>query len=280
MVRGDLRKTPSQTGAGERQALNYSRARIEDKSLFHSSHAASPNRATPEGSKWAYELKLDGYRALAIKTGCNVQLRSRNNNDFNLQYPAVVQPLAALPDETVIDGEVVALDETGRPSFNTLQNYGSAKAPVFYYVFDVLIHGGRNVMSEPLSVRRKLLRQRVLPKLGEPIRHSPELNARLPHLIDSVRAQGLEGLVAERLDSLYEPGQRSGAWQKMRLNLGHEFVIAGCTPSAKNFDALDFGYYRGTDLIYVARTRNGFTPASREQLYRRFRGLELADCPS
>lgn len=168
-----------------------------------------------------------------------------------------------LPDETVIDGDVVVLDQTGRPSFNTLQNYGSAKAPVFYYVFDVLIHGGRNVMSEPLSVRRELLRQRVLPKLGEPVRHSPELNAGLPHLSDSVRARGLEGLVAKRLDSPYEPGQRSGAWQKMRLNQGQEFVIAGYTPSAKNFDALASGYYRGADLIYVARTRNGFTPASR-----------------
>jgi hypothetical protein len=149
--------------------------------------------------------KLDGYRALAIKAGGKVHLRSRNDNDFNLRYPAVVQALGALPEETVIDGEVVALDESGRPSFNTLQNYGSAKAPVFYYVFDVLVHGGRNEMSEPLSVRRKLLRQRVLPKLGEPIRHSPELNAGLPHLIDSVRAQGLEGLVAKRLDSPYEP---------------------------------------------------------------------------
>jgi DNA ligase D-like protein (predicted ligase) len=233
----------------------------------------------PEGSKWAYELKLDGYRALAIKTDGKVHLRSRNNNDFNLRYPAVVRALAALPDETVIDGEVVALDETGRPSFNTLQNYGSAKAPVFYYVFDVLVHDGRNVMTEQLSVRRELLQQRLLPKLGEPIRHSLELNAGLPQLIDSVRAQGLEGLVAKRLDSPYEPGRRSGAWQKMRLNQGQEFVIAGYTPSAKNFDALVFGYYRGTDLIYVARTRNGFTPASREQLYRRFRGLELADCP-
>ena len=134
----------------------------------------------PEGSKWAYELKLDGYRALAIKTGGKVHLRSRNDNDFNLRYPAVVRALAGLPDETVIDGEVMALDETGRPSFNTLQNYGSAKAPVFYYVFDVLVHGGRNVMSEPLSMRRKLLRRRVLPKLGEPIRHSPGIECRPP----------------------------------------------------------------------------------------------------
>src|SRR5436309_9834244 len=93
----------------------------------------------PEGANWLYEIKLDGYRALAIKTGGKVQLRSRNDNDFNLRYPAIVQVLTLLPDETVIDGEVVALDETGRPSFNTLQNYGS-KASVFYYVFDVLVH--------------------------------------------------------------------------------------------------------------------------------------------
>src|ERR1051326_3510357 len=232
-----------------------------------------------EGSQWTYELKLDGYRALAIKAAGKLQLRSRNNNDFNGHYPAIVQALAAMPDETVVDGEVVALDQSGRPSFNTLQNYGSAGAPVIYYIFDVLVLEGRDVTSEPLSRRRELLRQHVLPKLREPIRESPELNASLPDLIAAVRSQGLEGLVAKRLDSRYESGKRSGAWQKMRLNQGQEFVIGGYTPSPKNFDALVFGYYRGSDLIYAARTRNGFTPASREQLYRRFRGLEISECP-
>lgn len=233
----------------------------------------------PEGSQWTYELKLDGYRALAIKTAGKLQLRSRNNNDFNAHYPAIVHALAAMPDETVVDGEVVALDRSGRPSFNTLQNYGSAGAPVIYYIFDVLVLEGRNVTSEPLSRRRELLRQHVLPKLREPIRESPELNASLPDLIAAVRAQGLEGLVAKRLDSRYESGKRSGAWQKMRLNQDQEFVIGGYTPSPKNFDAIVFGYYRGSDLIYAARTRNGFTPASREQLYRRLRGLEISECP-
>src|ERR1700737_2672647 len=144
--------------------------------------------ALPEGANWAYELKLDGYRALAIKTNGRVHLRSRNNKDFNARYPAIVQAFAVLPDETVIDGEVVAMDESGRPSFNTLQNFGSSKVPIFFYIFDVLILAGRNGMSQPLRARRELLRRRVLPKLGDPIRHSPELNASLLDLIVSVRA--------------------------------------------------------------------------------------------
>ena len=238
-----------------------------------------PTDRLPEGPNQSYELKMDGYRALAIKTGGRVKLRSRNDNDFNGRYPSIVNALSAMPDETVIDGEVVALDDSGRPSFNLLQNYGSAGAPLIYYVFDVLILNGRNVMPEPLVRRREILRHEVLAQLGEPVRESPVLDASLRDLIAAVRAQGLEGLVAKRLESAYEPGKRSGAWQKMRLNQGQEFVIGGYTPSPKNFDALVFGYYSGSDLMYAARTRNGFTPASREQLFRRFRGLEISHCP-
>src|SRR5579863_1621365 len=124
----------------------------------------------PEGPQWCYEIKLDGYRALAIKANGKLLLRSRNDKDFNSKYPGVVRALSALPDETVIDGEVVALDSTGRPSFNLLQNVGSAKANLIYYVFDVLVIAGRNVMAEPLSTRRELLQAQVLPKLKEPVR--------------------------------------------------------------------------------------------------------------
>ena len=81
----------------------------------------------------------------------------RNDNDFSRRYPTIVKALTALPDETVMDGEVVALDETGKPSFNVLQNYGSSPSSIFYYAFDVLLLGGRDVMSEPLAARRALL---------------------------------------------------------------------------------------------------------------------------
>jgi ATP-dependent DNA ligase len=152
----------------------------------------------PEGPDWLIELKLDGYRALAIKSGGTVQLQSRNDNNFNSRYPGIVKALAPMPDETVIDGEVVALDEDGRPSFNTLQNYGAAGAPLHFFIFDLLMLRGREVINEPLVKRRELIEKHVLPALAEPIRFSPILEANLLDLIRSVKAQGLEGLVAKR----------------------------------------------------------------------------------
>ncbi len=251
----------------------------EGKARFIEPMLLQRTPSLPEGPAWAYEIKLDGYRALAIKLNGKVLLRSRNNKDFNSKYPGIVTALSSLPDETVIDGEVVAFDQAGRPSFNLLQNAGSSKLVLVYYVFDVLILGGRNVIAEPLSKRRDLLKRHVLPKLSEPIRESAPLNASLSDVIEVVKAHGLEGIVAKRLDSRYEPGQRSGAWRKMRVNQGQEFLIGGYTHSPKNFDALIFGYYEGEQLLYAARTRSGFTPATLAQVYRRFHTLEIPDCP-
>jgi len=174
-----------------------------------------------------------------------------------------------MPDETVIDGEVVALDEGGRPSFNSMQNYGSTGAPLGFFIFDVLILNGKDVMGDRLMRRRELIEEDVLPKLAEPIRYSPILGATLGALIQSVKAQGLEGLVAKRRDSKYEPGQRSGAWQKMRVNQA----------SPKDFDALVIGYYEGDRVMYAARTRNGFTPASRAELFKKINPPEVKECP-
>ena len=119
----------------------------------------------------------------------------------------------------------------------------------------------------------------MLARLDEPIRESPELDASLPDLVRSVKAHGLEGLVAKRRDSRYEPGQRSGAWQKMRVNREQPLLIAGYTVGARNFDAIVFGYYDGGKLLYAGRTRSGFTPASREQLFKRFQALAAVECP-
>jgi ATP-dependent DNA ligase len=195
-----------------------------------------------DGSRWAYELKLDGYRAIAANTGEGVRLWSRNGNDFTTRYETIARGLAKLPARTVIDGEVVALDAEGRPSFNALQN-ADAKAQLVYFVFDVLVLRGRDVMREPFEKRRALLERQVLPTLTDPVRYTGELNANLRELIASVKAQGLEGLVAKRRDSRYEAGERSGAWQKMRVNRGQELVIGGYTVGTKAFDAVILGYY-------------------------------------
>ena len=140
----------------------------------------------------------------------------------------------------MIDGEIVALDGSGRLSFDTLQNHGSgfAAASVFYYVFDVLVLAGRTLTREPLDVRRGLLQTKVLTKLGEPVRHAAEAEReRSGPALKPSGPIGFEGLIAKRRDSLYEPGLRSGAWQKIRVNRGQEFVIGGYTPSAGRFDA-------------------------------------------
>ena len=234
--------------------------------------------ALPDDSaRWQYELKLDGYRAIAFKTGGKVHLRSRNDNNFNLRYPDVVRGLAKLPNETVIDGEVLAFDGNGRPSFNALQNV--AGTPVAYYVFDVMALRGRDLRRETLDARRAILQRDVVPVLLEPVRYAGVLDASLQDVVAAVRAQGLEGVVAKRRDSRYEAGRRSGAWMKMRINHGQELVIGGYTLGTRTFDALVLGYYDQGQLFYVGRTRNGFTPAMRDRLFRKFRPLEVRECP-
>ena len=232
-----------------------------------------------EGSEWRYELKHDGYRAIAFKSRGKLYLRSRNDKDFADRYPEILKGLTKLPDETVIDGEVVAFDEAGRPSFNALQNSAASDLKLAFYVYDLMVLEGKELMSEPYDVRRAILGKRVLPKLKEPVRYSATIDAALPDLIASVKAAGLEGLVAKKGQSRYEPGVRSGAWQKMRINQGQEFVIGAYTVGGTTFDALVFGYYEGTELIYAARTRNGFTPASRAALLKKMRPLETSNCP-
>jgi len=232
-----------------------------------------------DAARWSYQLKFDGYRAVAFKTGGMVHLRSRNDNDFGVRYPTVVRGLAKLPNETVVDGELIALADDGRPSFNALQNLDAASTPLLYIVFDVMVLKGRDVKRETFDTRRELLERHIVPKLAEPVRYTGTLDAPLRDLVHSVNTQRLEGLVAKRRDSRYEPGLRSGAWIKMRINRGQEFVIGGYTVGSRTFDALIVGYYEGDRLLYASRTRNGFTSAVREQLFKQFRLLETAECP-
>jgi bifunctional non-homologous end joining protein LigD len=210
------------------------------RAAFIESMLLARTERLPEGREWLYELSLTAIARLPSKPAGNSMFTRATTSTSRHGYPAIARALAPLPDETVIDGEVVAVDEDGRPSFHLLQNYGSSGLAFIYYVFDVLVVAGREVMRESLETRWPLLEEWVFAGLDEPIRCSPELAAGLKDLIQSVKA---EGLVAKRRDSRYEPGQRSRAGQKMRFNQGQEFVIDGYTVGGTTFDALVFGYY-------------------------------------
>jgi DNA ligase D-like protein (predicted ligase) len=233
----------------------------------------------PEGPDWEYEIKFDGYRALGLKTSGNVRVISRNENDFSGRFPSIARALSKLPDDTVVDGEIVALDERGKPSFNVLQNYNHAATPLQFFAFDLPHLAGKSLRDRPLDERRELLRVKVMPRMPEEIRLSETLEASAANIVAAVRKQGLEGVIAKRRNSLYEPGRRSGAWVKMRINKGQELVIGGYVPAPKNFDSLIVGYYEDDDLVYVARVRNGFVPALRVKVFERLHGLEITACP-
>jgi DNA ligase D-like protein (predicted ligase) len=233
----------------------------------------------PEGPAWSYELKFDGYRALGLKAAGRVRLLSRNGKDFTKRFASIAHALAALPDETVIDGEIIAYGDDLRPSFNVLQNRRGAGPELRLYAFDLLTLRGEALTQEPLERRRELLRTKVMSLLPDSIRYSETLEASPAELIEAVREQGFEGIVAKRRDSRYKPGQRSAAWQKMRVLQRRDFVIGGYTPAGRNFDAILIGDYEGRALQYIAKVHGGFTPAVRTAVFKRFPGLETKTCP-
>jgi hypothetical protein len=163
----------------------------------------------------------------------------------------------------------------GRPSFSDLQNLD--RAPV-YYAFDLPTLSGDDLMKRTLDQRRKALRK-LIRRLVDPIRFSETFDTSPSEMIAIVREQGLEGIVAKRLDSFYEPGKRSGAWVKLRVNRRQNFIVGGYMPRGASFDSILVGYYEGHEIKYATSVRAGFTPASRREVFARCSKLEAPECP-
>ncbi|MCI0416817.1 non-homologous end-joining DNA ligase [bacterium] len=236
----------------------------------------------PAGKDWVYELKLDGYRALGMKNGKNVQLISRNGNNLNRRYPELARALTELPFEAILlDGEIVVLDEQGRPSFQRLQDLGGGDTDrsIYYYAFDLLNFHGRDLRKLPLLQRKEIL-QSILPK-DRIVRYAAHLEAETDSFVTEVRKLGIEGVVAKRKTSLYESGKRTGSWVKFKLDNEQEFVVGGYRPSGLygGFDALLIGYYENGKLLYAAKLRAGFADHAKKQLSLLFPKYETQKCP-
>jgi bifunctional non-homologous end joining protein LigD len=240
--------------------------------------------APPHHGDWLYELKFDGIRLLAIRNGSSVSVVSRNENELRARFPEIAAAVKELPvPDCVIDGEVVALDDEGRSSFQLLQarEMEGKKSPIYYYVFDLLQAAGRSLLNAPLLERKALL-AKICEGAEEPIRLSGEIGGDPKTLLGEVKRRGLEGLIGKLRESVYESGRRSGAWIKLKCVNEQEFVIGGYTPpggSRKHFGALLVGYYDGKRLLFAGKVGTGFDTKLLASLHKKLRQEERADCP-
>ncbi len=238
----------------------------------------------PAHGEWSYELKLDGYRIIACANGKQVELLSRNHNRLTERFPEIARALQRLKlKEAVIDGEVVALDAGGHPSFGLLQaaELEEKAPPLYYYVFDLLHLNGDDLQSLPLEERKKKLRA-LLPSASDPLRFSGSLGNDAEAVLAKIRELGLEGVIGKRVGSRYEAGRRSGAWIKLKVINEQEFVIGGYTPpqgTRAAFGAILVGVYRDGKLRYSGKVGTGFNQNTLRDLHRRMEALHQEKCP-
>jgi bifunctional non-homologous end joining protein LigD len=233
----------------------------------------------PSGDGWLFEVKWDGYRALAVVEGGEAVLASRNGNDLTGRFPAVARAIgqAVRTPDAVLDGEVCALDEQGRPSFGALQTGGGT---LVYYAFDVLELDGEPVVDRPLEERRALLEDAIAPSAA--VRLSTAFTDG-DELLQAVRSQGLEGIVAKRVSSRYEPGKRTREWLKVKTSGRQELIVAGYTRGegrrAGGFGALVLGVREAGRLRWAGNVGTGFTDDEIARVLERLKPLRRRTSP-
>jgi len=237
----------------------------------------------PSGD-WIYEIKFDGFRALALRGGSEARLLSRNEKDFGGKFTEVMDSLSRLNvEDAIVDGEIVALDEKGRSSFQLLQAFdlGQERPPIFYYAFDLLRLNGKDLRDLPLEQRKANLETLLKEPPGN-IRYSASLGRDAAKLLDQARRLGLEGLIGKRVGSHYETGRRSGNWIKLKLQQEQEFVIGGYTEPAgarTHFGALLVGIYEGKQLKFAGKVGTGFNEKLLRTLFGIFEKVRRETCP-
>ena len=230
---------------------------------------------------WLYEVKWDGYRAVAYCNKGQVTILSRNDKSFNEKFYPVYDALKAWGIHAVVDGEICVLNKQGVSHFGSLQNWRSeADGDLVYYVFDLLWLDGRNLMEMPLEERRKLLLTKM-PAI-DIIRFSETFETKAGEFLEAASKMGMEGIIAKKADSIYEPGERSRNWIKLKTNKRHEVVIGGFTQnedSPKPFSSLLVGVYENGKLQYTGKIGTGFNQAMQQELMTAFKPLIRKTCP-
>jgi bifunctional non-homologous end joining protein LigD len=217
---------------------------------------------------WIFEIKLDGYRAVAEIEDGKVRLYSRNKISFNKRFAAIAHSLASLAVDAVVDGEIVALDDHGRSSFQLLQDQQkSGKGNICYFLFDLLYLNGKDLRGLPLLARKELLKS-LLPDLPD-IRYCDHIEEYGKDFFEVARSNDLEGMVAKRGSSRYLTGKRSRDWLKIKTRLQQEAIICGFTKprgSRIHFGSLVLGVHENDELVYIGLAGGGFDEKGLKQM--------------
>src|SRR5450631_68032 len=226
---------------------------------------------------WMFEIKWDGYRAMAILNGSAVSLLSRNEKSFSEKFYPISKSLVQWNLHAVLDGEIVVINENGTPNFGALQNWRSdADGELIYYIFDIIWLEGHDLRGLPLWERKKILKNIKLP--GEAIRLSEGFERSGTVIFETVKKNGLEGIIAKKMDSPYHENIRSREWLKIKTNNRQEVVIGGYTlneGSTKLFSSLLVGVYRKNKLIYTGKIGTGFNQQTQKDLLKKFKPLVI-----
>jgi bifunctional non-homologous end joining protein LigD len=230
---------------------------------------------------WLYEIKWDGYRAVALMNKGKIKLISRNNKSFLEKFYPITRALEEWDIHAVVDGEIAVLNETGISHFGSLQNWRSeADGDLVYYVFDVLWLDGMDLKQLPLTERREILKT-IIPGEGN-IRMSEAFETSATEFLAAAADLGMEGIIAKKADSEYNPGERTRDWLKIKAQKRHEVVIGGFTNnegSAKSFSSLLVGVYENGKLEYTGKIGTGFTDKLQKEILAKMRPLFIKKCP-
>jgi bifunctional non-homologous end joining protein LigD len=233
--------------------------------------------------EWIYEIKWDGYRAMAAVNYGQVELYSRNNKSFNLKFPSVYEALKDIKASAVIDGEIVALDKDGKPSFQLLQNHKDEELNLVYYVFDILYLNGKDLKELPLVQRKEYLKALIEASKNNKISYSDHITEAGEEFFKAAEKQYLEGIMAKRSEGKYFSGKRTKEWLKIKTHKRQEAIICGYTEpkgSRKHFGSLILGVYDDQGkLTFIGSSGGGFDQASLKSLKEKMDKLSTDTSP-